>query len=123
MGVLPIRAVLKPFHETNGKGPVQRYGIPIEQVREEGIVAIGGKLVCHQLAILPNTKDVRNEEYRSILLCALGLSDISFNIVSELEGSSCGLSSCTISYSRVTKLNHGWTYSCFTPTVQQSEGG
>ena len=61
--VVPARALVVPLHEVEaGRLVAHRQRVAVEQVDDEREVAVGGELVRHQLAVLPDADDVRQVE-------------------------------------------------------------
>lgn len=94
MRVLAIAALRQPGHDIIVLGTVQRNWVPVEQIWDDGVVAIGGVLVCHQLTVLPDTDDIWKVEDGSVLVDGLagGLSDVGFD-VANFDGLAGWLSS------------------------------
>lgn len=77
VGVLAVRAASEPLHEVEVGGAVEREGVAVEDVDDEGVVAVGGEVVGHQLAVLPDADDVWDVQQRhAVVLLALGLGDV-----------------------------------------------
>lgn len=75
--VVSTSSLRQPRHQVEAIGPIEGEGIAIEKVWDDGIVPVGGVLVCHQLGVLPDTDDVWEEEDRGVLVDGLagGLGD------------------------------------------------
>ncbi len=72
MRVLAVGALLEPLHEIEFLRAVEGDGIAIEHVEEQGQIAIGGKLIGDELAVLPNANDVRDEQDADALVRLVG---------------------------------------------------
>lgn len=73
-GVHSLGIVLaQPGREVEAVGTVQRQGVAVEEIRDEGHVALGGEVVGHELAVLPDADHVGDVEDAAALLgLALG---------------------------------------------------
>jgi hypothetical protein len=68
VGVVAGGALGEPAHEVEVVRAVEGQGVTVEGVDDQGQVAVGGELVGHQLAVLPDGDDVRDVEDGSILV-------------------------------------------------------
>jgi hypothetical protein len=59
MRIITIGSLCQPTHEIKAFRLVETHWVTIEQVNNKSIVSIGGELICHQLAILPDGDDIR----------------------------------------------------------------
>lgn len=71
MRVLAIAALSQPSHDVEVCRPVQGHCVAVEQIRDDGVVAIGGVLVGHQLAVLPDTDNIWQVEDCGVLVDGL----------------------------------------------------
>lgn len=62
MGIVTSRAFGHPGHEVKVARSVERDGVAVEGINDQGEVAIGGELISHQLAVLPDADDVGDVE-------------------------------------------------------------
>jgi hypothetical protein len=99
----------QPGHEVKVLWLVQGQWVAVEQVRDDGVVAIGGELVSHQLAVLPDTDDVWEVQNGGVLVddLALGLGNIGLNVV-DFDGSSGRLTSVVVSVTLQYACGHGF---------------
>lgn len=72
MWIVARRSFGEPGHEVEVLGAVEREGIAIEDVNDQSQVAVGSKLICHELAVLPNTQNIRNVEQADALVLLVG---------------------------------------------------
>ncbi len=72
VGVLPVGALGQPLHEVEALGVVQRHRVAIEDVGDDAVVAVGGELVGHELAVLPDADDVGNVDQADALVARVG---------------------------------------------------
>lgn len=83
MRIIAPRALCQPSHEVKALRPVELHRIAVEEVRDDGVVPIGGELVGHQLGVLPDPNHVGEVDDCGIfvngLACRLG--DVGFDIV------------------------------------------
>ena len=70
--VLSIGALGEPLHEIEVLVSVERQRVAVEDVDDEGRVALLGQLVGHQLAVLPDANDIRDVEECDILVLLVG---------------------------------------------------
>lgn len=85
MGVVSIAALGHPAHEVEVVGAVKRERVAVEDVENQGEVALGGQLVGHELGVLPDADDVGEEkEGLSGLLGASRLGDVGIPLVGDL---------------------------------------
>lgn len=68
MRVVAVRALLEPGEELEALGWVQGDRVAIEQVDDQSQVAVGGELVSHKLAVLPDANDVWEVEDCGVLV-------------------------------------------------------
>ena len=68
VGVLSAGAVLQPSHDVEVGGALDGNRIAVEEVNDQGLVAVLCKLVGHKLAVLPDAEDVSDVEKRDILV-------------------------------------------------------
>jgi hypothetical protein len=61
-----------PLLKVEIRGTIQRYGIAIEQVWHQRVVAVSSKLIREELAVLPDPDDVRQEQYRRLRVHGAG---------------------------------------------------
>lgn len=134
MRVLAIAALVKPLHEVEvGRPPIQRQRVAVEDVDDECGVAVGGKLIRHQLGVLPDADHVRDVQQRCavVLYAAFGLRDVGF-VRPGFEGRAGGLAPGGGGWGRGSALVWGlWklpgqergAHSCLTPMVQHWAGG
>lgn len=76
-GLLGMRVVARgalghPGHKVKVAGSVERDWVAIEGVDDQGEVAVGGELVGHQLAVLPDANDVGDVEQADALVLLVG---------------------------------------------------
>lgn len=92
MRVLAVGSLRQPLHKVKVVGAVEREGVAVEDVNDQGIVAVGGELVGHQLAVLPDANDVWNVQQSGavMLLVALGLGDVGI-VLADLDDGAGGL--------------------------------
>lgn len=95
MGVISTRSLGQPSHKIEIIGSVQAQCIAIEQVRNDGVVSVGSELIGHQLAVLPDTDDIWEEENGCVLVNCLAFrfSNVGFDTSSNFDGRSCRLAS------------------------------
>lgn len=136
VGVLAVRTFGQPLHEIEVFGTVQGERVAVEDVRNDGVVAVGGVLVGHQLAVLPDADDVGDvQQSDAVVLLALGLGNVGV-ILANLDGLASRLASvgrypgqqlCWIGSSLDCNpeqpMRKGVTHSCLTPRVQHCAGG
>lgn len=70
--VLAVAALLEPLHDVEAGGHGKRQLVAIEEIDNQSGVAVGGELVGEELAVLPDTKDVGNEEDAGVLVSLVG---------------------------------------------------
>lgn len=90
--VLAVGALGEPFHEVKVAGAVKRERVAVEDVNDQSVVAVGGKLIGHQLAVLPDADDVWDVQQCGavVLVVALGFGDVSF-ILTDFDTRASGL--------------------------------
>ena len=62
MRVVASGAFGHPSHKIKVFGPVEGNRVAVEDVNDESQVAVGGQLVSHELAVLPDANDVGDVE-------------------------------------------------------------
>jgi hypothetical protein len=135
MRVVSACPLREPSREIKVRRPIQAQWITVEQVGNERIVSVSGKLVGYQLRVLPDADHVGEEEYGGVFvdIVSCRLSDVGLD-VADFDGFAGRLAAGVFinSHSRINCINCkeaevevvvGKTYSCLTPTVQQVEGG
>lgn len=76
----------EPGHEVKVVWAVELKSIAVEKIRHDGVVAVGGELIGHQLGVLPDTDDVWQEENRLLSLnLLLWLGDVSLDVVLKMD--------------------------------------
>lgn len=92
VGVLAVGALGQPLHEVEVGGAVEGEGVLVEEVGDDGVVAVGGELVGHQLAVLPDADDVRQVQQGDavVLVAALGLGHVHV-VLADLDRLALGL--------------------------------
>ena len=58
MRVLSVGAILEPGHEIETRGSVEVNRVTVEFVKHQCQIPVGGKLVGHELAVLPDADDI-----------------------------------------------------------------
>lgn len=76
-GLLGVRIVASgalshPGHEVESAGAVEGDWVTVEDVNDQGKVAVGGELVSHELAVLPDSNDIGNVEQANTLVLLVG---------------------------------------------------
>lgn len=99
MGPFSIRALVQPAHEVEALRSVQLDRVAIEQIKHNGSVAMLGKEVRHQLAVLPDTNDIRKVENSvAVLGFTLGRSgDVGVDFVVDFGDPAAGMATGTVS--------------------------
>lgn len=94
VGVLAVTALAEPLHDVEAVGAVQRQWVAVEDVDNEGVVAVGGEVVGHQLGVLPDANDIGNVQQSGaiVLLAGCGLGHVGL-IGADLDGLASGLAS------------------------------
>ena len=125
MAALAIPPMLQPVHQVEARGPVDLQLVPVEQVRDQRVVAVGGKLVRHQLRVLPDPDHVRQEQDRGVFVhcLACGCGDVGgdgadFDGFAGWFAAGDLLVYTSIEEHVIVGKVEGNTYSCLTPTVQ-----
>lgn len=77
MRVLAVRAPVQPGHQVEAFWPVEWHRIAVERVNHNSRVATLGKLVGHQLAVLPDANDIGDVE-NSVARLGLALGRCSY---------------------------------------------
>lgn len=97
VGVVAGAALGEPGHEVKVGGAVEVERVPVEDVDDEGQVAVGGELVGHQLAVLPDADDVGDVQDAGILvrLLALGHGQVA-GVLADLDVLSGGRASVVL---------------------------
>lgn len=72
MGVLAIAALGDPLHNVKASRHGDRKLVLVEEVNDQGGVAIGSELIGKQLGVAPDAKDVGNVEKTGVLVCLVG---------------------------------------------------
>src|SRR5688572_14375529 len=72
MRIIAICAFSKPAHEVEVSGTRVGHDIAIEQVWDQGGVSSRGEVISHELAVLPNAKDVGHVEDRAAVGLRVG---------------------------------------------------
>jgi len=87
MRVLSIRALGQPSHNIETLRSVKGNWVAVEEVGDDGIVAVGSKLICHQLAVCPDPNDIWKVENSGILVDGLasGFSNVGVD-VTDFDG-------------------------------------
>ena len=72
----------QPPGEIKVVGSVDLQGVAPEEIRDDGVVPIGGELVGHQLRVLPDANHVWEKDDRGIFVDSLAcrLGDVGFDI-------------------------------------------
>lgn len=84
MGVVAVGALSEPLHDVLWRGVGE--AVAVEDIDDDGVVAVGGELVRHELGVLPDAEDVLDvEQCDTIVLLALWLGHISL-ILADLDG-------------------------------------
>ena len=93
MRVVTGRALGDPAHEVKVVGPVQLQSIAVEDVRQQDGVALGGKVVGQQLAVLPDANDIRDEEDALALASLVGgrSGQVGVNVALDFDVLALGL--------------------------------
>jgi hypothetical protein len=93
MRILPIRALSQPFHNVKALRSVEGNWVAVKEIGDNGVIAIGSELVCHQLAVLPDTDYIWEVEDGGILVDSLasGLGDVCVD-VTDFDGFASWLS-------------------------------
>lgn len=68
MRVVAAGALVEPLEDVEALGAVELDGVAVEEVGNERGVALGGKVVGHELAVLPDADDVGDVEQAVALL-------------------------------------------------------
>ena len=92
VGVLSVGALSQPLEEVQAVGLGHGEWVAVEDVHDDGVVAVCGELVGHQLGVLPDAEDVGNVEERDavVLVGARGLGDVGV-ILADLDDAAGGL--------------------------------
>lgn len=89
MGAVAVGALGQPLHDVLWRGVGE--GVAVKDIDDDGVVAVGGELVRHELGVLPDAEDVLDvEQGDTIVLLALGLGHISL-ILADFDGLARGL--------------------------------
>jgi hypothetical protein len=93
MRILPITALRQPLHNIKVRRSVNLQCIAIEDIRYNCVVAIGSKLISHQLAVLPDADNIGKKEDCGVFVdvVSCGFGDVGFD-VSQLDRFSSGIS-------------------------------
>lgn len=85
--VVTSRALGQPRIKVKVASSVQLKGIAVEEIWEEDGVALSSKVVGQQLAVLPDAKDIGNEEDTLAIasLVRRGCGQIGVNVAFELD--------------------------------------
>jgi len=85
--VLAIRAMVEPLHEIETFRSVERQGISVEHVDDDGVVAVGGELVGNELAVEPDADDIGDEDQADALVALVRwrYSQVGIPLVSDLD--------------------------------------
>jgi hypothetical protein len=88
VGVVALGALGQPGHEVEALGAVQGNGVAVEDINDQGEVAISGKLVGHQLAVLPDADDVGDVEEANALVLVVGRrrGEVGVVLAGDLDG-------------------------------------
>lgn len=94
VGVLAVTALAEPLHDVEAVGAVQRERVAVEDVDNEGVVAVGGEVVGHELGVLPDANDIGDVQQSGaiVLLAGCGLGHVGL-IRANLDGLAGGLAS------------------------------
>lgn len=58
MGVLAVGTFVQPLHDVETLRAVQGKRVTVEDINDDGVVAVGGEVVGHQLAVLPDADNI-----------------------------------------------------------------
>lgn len=58
MRIVSICSVVEPFWEIEVCWSIQENWVAVVEIGDEGVVAVGSELVCHQLTVGPNTYEI-----------------------------------------------------------------
>lgn len=72
VGVVAGATLCEPAHEVEVGVAVEGERVAVEDVNDQGQVAVGGVLIGDQLAVLPDAEHVGDEQDASVLVCLLG---------------------------------------------------
>jgi len=73
VGVVAGSALGQPAHKVKAvTDGVEGEGVAVEDVDDEGDVAVGGELIGHQLAVLPDANDIGDVEQADALVLLVG---------------------------------------------------
>jgi hypothetical protein len=99
MRVIAIGTVHDPAHDVDAHGRVFQ-DIAVEKVGNDGSVPVGSELVCHELAVVPDTKDISDVNNSSALvsLALGGGSNVSLDTAGKLDHLSSGLAPTNCEY-------------------------
>jgi hypothetical protein len=98
VGVVTFAALGEPAHEVQVVGAIEAERVAVEDVDDEGQVAVGGELVGHQLAVLPDADDVGDVQDAGILVGLLWLGDGQVSVVlADLDVLAGGSTSARVS--------------------------
>lgn len=108
MRVLAVRAVVEPGKKVKTRPAVaQREGVAVEGVEQQGQVAVGGKLVSDELAVLPDADDVgKQEDSNALVSLVLGRGSEIGVVLAGLDHLS-GRSASVVSQVRAVRLGRG----------------
>lgn len=107
--VLAIAAPSQPGHKVEVGWTIQLEGVAVEGVWHEGVVAVCGELVRHQLAVLPNANNVWQEQDSLLSVNhLLWLSDIGLDVVPKTDGVACWCAPIRYSSDESSAGDYGW---------------
>lgn len=114
-------------HEVKVGRLVQRHRVAVENIKNNGIITVFCELVGNELAVLPNTDHVWDDQEGGVLVNCLsrGLGDIGIDCIGNLDNRASGFASasCEYKYWGFVWREGRCTYSCLTPIVQHCAGG
>ena len=99
MRVIAIGTVHDPAHDIDAHGRVFQ-DIAVEKVGNDSSVPVGGELIGHELAVVPDTKDISNVNNSSALvsLALGGGSKVGVDAAGKLDHLASGLASVDCEY-------------------------
>jgi hypothetical protein len=95
MRVIAIGTLCDPAHDVKTLRHRQRHNIAVENVGDDGGVAVGGELISHQFAVGPNSENIGNVDNSGTLVRLIRGScrDVSVKAATELDHLAGGLAS------------------------------
>lgn len=72
VGVVAVAASCEPLHDVEALGKGEGQLVAVEEIDDQGGVAVGGELVGQQLAVVPDAEDVGDEEDTGVLVRLVG---------------------------------------------------